>query len=31
MIHVWHWFQPMLEDAERATAVLGAFVRSRTR
>jgi epsilon-lactone hydrolase len=31
MIHVWHWFQPMLEDAERATAVIGAFVRSQTR
>jgi phosphinothricin tripeptide acetyl hydrolase len=30
MIHVWHWFQPMLAEAERATAALGAFVRART-
>src|SRR5438093_4381420 len=30
MIHVWHWFQPMLADAERATAVIGEFVRART-
>jgi phosphinothricin tripeptide acetyl hydrolase len=30
MIHVWHWFQPMLAEAERATTALGAFVRSRT-
>ena len=30
MIHVWHWFQPMLEEAERATAAIGAFVRAHT-
>ena len=30
MIHVWHWFQPMLEEAERATQAIGAFVRART-
>jgi len=30
MIHVWHWFQPMLEDAERATQAIGEFVRART-
>jgi len=29
MIHVWHWFQPMLEDAERATKAIGEFVRAR--
>ena len=31
MIHVWHWFQPMLEEADRAIADIGEFVRSRTR
>ena len=30
MIHVWHWFQPMLEEADRAIANIGAFVRART-
>ncbi len=30
MIHVWHWFQPMLEDAERATNAIGQFVRAHT-
>jgi epsilon-lactone hydrolase len=30
MIHVWHWFQPMLEEAERATADIGTFIRART-
>ena len=30
MIHVWHWFQPMLAEAEQATARIGEFVRSRT-
>jgi monoterpene epsilon-lactone hydrolase len=30
MIHVWHWFQPMLEEADRAIADIGGFVRSRT-
>jgi len=30
MIHVWHWFEPMLEEAGRAIADIGEFVRSRT-
>ena len=29
MIHVWHWFQPMLAEAEQATAAIGQFVRTR--
>jgi acetyl esterase/lipase len=29
MIHVWHWFLPMLAEAERAIADVGAFVRAR--
>jgi monoterpene epsilon-lactone hydrolase len=29
MIHVWHWFLPMLEEAETAVAAIGRFVRSR--
>jgi len=29
MIHVWHWFLPMLDEAERAVAGIGAFARSR--
>jgi acetyl esterase/lipase len=29
MIHVWHWFLPMLEEAERAVARIGEFVRAR--
>ena len=29
MIHVWHWFLPMLEEAESAVAAIGRFVRSR--
>jgi monoterpene epsilon-lactone hydrolase len=29
MIHVWHWFLPMLAEAERAVGVIGAFVRAR--
>jgi acetyl esterase/lipase len=29
MIHVWHWFLPMLAEAERAIGVIGAFVRAR--
>jgi epsilon-lactone hydrolase len=29
MIHVWHWFLPMLDEAEQAIAVIGKFVRSR--
>lgn len=27
MIHVWHWFLPMLDEAERAIDVIGGFVR----
>jgi len=29
MIHVWHWFLPMLDEAERAVANIGDFVRAR--
>jgi len=29
MIHVWHWFLPMLDEAEQAVGVIGKFVRSR--
>lgn len=29
MIHVWHWFLPMLDEAEQAIAEIGAFVRAR--
>jgi phosphinothricin tripeptide acetyl hydrolase len=29
MIHVWHWFLPMLAEAERAIGVIGNFVRAR--
>jgi acetyl esterase/lipase len=29
MIHVWHWFLPMLDEAERAVANIGKFVRRR--
>ena len=29
MIHVWHWFLPMLAEAERAVGVIGRFVRAR--
>jgi epsilon-lactone hydrolase len=29
MIHVWHWFLPMLDEAERAIATIGGFVRTR--
>jgi monoterpene epsilon-lactone hydrolase len=27
MVHVWHWFLPMLDEAERAIAVIGNFIR----
>ena len=30
MIHVWHWFLPMLDEAQRAIDTIGAFVRTRT-
>jgi monoterpene epsilon-lactone hydrolase len=29
MIHVWHWFLPMLDEAEQAIATIGRFVRVR--
>jgi phosphinothricin tripeptide acetyl hydrolase len=29
MVHVWHWFLPMLDEAERAVGVIGDFVRAR--
>ena len=29
MIHVWHWFLPMLDEAEQAVAVIGKFIRAR--
>ena len=29
MIHVWHWFMPMLDEAEQAIRVIGDFVRAR--
>ena len=25
MIHVWHWFLPMLDEAEEAVAAIGRF------
>jgi phosphinothricin tripeptide acetyl hydrolase len=28
MIHVWHWFLPMLDEADQAVAVIGKFVRA---
>ena len=29
MIHVWHWFLPMLDEASRAISDIGRFVRAR--
>jgi epsilon-lactone hydrolase len=29
MIHVWHWFLPMLDEAEQAIGRIGTFVRAR--
>jgi len=29
MVHVWHWFLPMLDEAQRAIDGIGAFVRAR--
>jgi epsilon-lactone hydrolase len=29
MIHVWHWFLPMLDEAQTAVDAIGRFVRSR--
>jgi len=31
MIHVWHWFLPMLDEAERAVTRIGDFVKGRLR
>jgi phosphinothricin tripeptide acetyl hydrolase len=31
MIHVWHWFLPMLDEAQSAVDAIGAFVRECTR
>jgi hypothetical protein len=30
MIHVWHWFLPMLDEAGAAVDAIGRFVRDRT-
>jgi hypothetical protein len=27
MIHVWHWFLPMLDEAQTAVDAIGRFVR----
>jgi monoterpene epsilon-lactone hydrolase len=29
MVHVWHWFLPMLDEAEQAVAEIGNFVQAR--
>ena len=29
MIHVWHWFQPMLDEADQAITEIGGFVKAR--
>ena len=29
MIHVWHWFLPMLDEAQIAVEAIGRFVRAR--
>jgi acetyl esterase/lipase len=31
MVHVWHWFFPMLDEGQAAIDRIGAFVRARTR
>ena len=31
MVHVWHWFLPMLDDAQAAIDRIGTFVRHRTK
>lgn len=30
MVHVWHWFLPMLEEAQSAVDAIGTFARART-
>ena len=29
MVHVWHWFLPMLDEAQRAVDGIGSFLRRR--
>jgi hypothetical protein len=29
MIHVWHWFLPMLDEADEAVAAVGRFAGAR--
>jgi acetyl esterase/lipase len=31
MIHVWHWFFPMLDEGQQAIESAGAFARAKTR
>jgi phosphinothricin tripeptide acetyl hydrolase len=31
MIHVWHWFFPMLDEGQAAIDRIGEFVKTRTR
>jgi hypothetical protein len=31
MVHVWPWFLGMLDEADRAVAIIGEFVRARIR
>ena len=31
MIHVWHWFFPMLDEGQQAIDVAGAFARAAAR
>ena len=31
MVHVWHWFFPMLDEGHAAIDRIGAFVQARTR
>ena len=30
MVHVWHWFMPMLDEAQAAIARIGDFAQART-
>jgi acetyl esterase/lipase len=30
MIHVWHWFLPMLDEAQTAVEAIGRFARRHT-
>jgi hypothetical protein len=29
MVHVWHWFLPMLDEAQTAVDAIGAFIKAR--